>query len=100
MKRAKQHKSTEPGPLLQGWKTIAQFLGQPVVTAQRWAKSGMPVTRQGRYTVANREELSRWLGRESHMPAPAHIYSLETDLSADLKQSLSAVRHHRRRKAA
>jgi len=41
-----------------GWKQIAGFLGQPVATAQRWAKDGLPVRRSGRYMVASAEELS------------------------------------------
>jgi hypothetical protein len=77
---------------LQGWKEIAAFLAQPVTTAQRWAKSGLPVKREGRYTVAEREELSQWLGRESHMPAPAQIATNTADLASGLKQSISAVR--------
>jgi len=42
---------------LKSWKEIATFLGQPVAIAQRWARSGMPVTREGRYTVAVPDEL-------------------------------------------
>jgi hypothetical protein len=43
-KKSKPKKS-EP---LKGWQQIAAFLGQPVSVAQRWAKSGMPVSREGR----------------------------------------------------
>ena len=50
---------------LKGWQQIAAFLGQPVSVAQRWANSGMPVEKRGRYVYSAREELSRWLGRES-----------------------------------
>ena len=57
---------------LKGWQQIAKFLGQPVATTQRWAKSGMPVTRQGRYVTAVPEELNRWLSRESGAQ-PIHI---------------------------
>jgi hypothetical protein len=39
--KAKQQKS------LDGWRQIAEFLGQPSSVAQRWAKSGMPVTHEG-----------------------------------------------------
>src|SRR2546423_1904597 len=94
MRREKPRKS-EPKKnegQLQGWKDIAAFLAQSVSTAQHWAKSGMPVRREGRYTVANREELSRWLGRESHMPAPAQIATNGADLTAGLKQSIKAMR--------
>ena len=33
---------------LNGWQQIADFLGQPTSVAQRWAKSGMPLTHIGR----------------------------------------------------
>jgi hypothetical protein len=97
MKRDKASKPrhSETTGVLQGWKEIAAFLAQPVTAAQRWAKSGMPVKREGRYTVANREELSHWLGRESHMPGAAQIATNTADLSAGLKQSISAVRQDR-----
>jgi len=67
---------------LKGWRQIAEFLGQPVSTAQRWAKSGMPVSRQRRSVHASPEELNRWLGRE--------------DLSTELRRALSYVRKRRR----
>jgi hypothetical protein len=56
MAKAKQPKS------LDGWQEIAEFLGQPSSVAQRWAKSGMPVTRQGRRVHASPDDLNRWLG--------------------------------------
>lgn len=74
---------------LSGWKAIAEFLAIPSATAQRWAKSGMPVRREGRFTVADAEELRGWLGRESEMPAPAHIATNNADLAAGLKESIS-----------
>jgi len=37
---------------LKGWQQIAEFLGQPISVAQRWAKTGMPTTRQGRNVIA------------------------------------------------
>jgi hypothetical protein len=51
---------------LKGWKVIAGYLGIPAGTAQRWARDDMPVRREGRFTVADRNDLSAWLGRESH----------------------------------
>ncbi len=33
----------------------------------------MPVKRQGRFTIAKTDELREWLGKEAHMPAPAHV---------------------------
>jgi hypothetical protein len=78
---------------LKGWADIAAYLGQPVATAQRWAKTGMPVHRSGRYVVSDTEELSRWLGRESGMGAPAHVtHTGEPDLVAELKRGLTAAR--------
>ncbi len=65
-------KRTEEEPL-RGWRDIAGFLGQSVGTAQRWGKEGMPVRHQGRYVTASREELSRWLGRESGTAEPVEI---------------------------
>lgn len=71
--------------LLQGWTAIAGFLGLPTATAQRWARSGMPVRKEGRFTIADKSELQQWLGRESHMPAPAQVVGKNTDLASALK---------------
>ena len=78
--------------ILKGWQQIAAFLGQPVSVAQRWAAEGMPVRKQGRYVESSREELNRWLGRES-AGEPVQIATPETDLSAELKRGLA---FHRR----
>ena len=98
MKKQKSKKS-RPTPKvnaqpqgLTGWAQIAQFLGQPIAVAQRWAKSGMPVKREGRFMTASPEELSRYLGREAGLDVPVHIASEEMDLSADLKRALSYAR--------
>ena len=77
---------------LKGWTKIAQFLGQPIAVAQRWARSGMPVKREGRFITASPEELSRYLGREAGLDVPVHIASEDMDLSADLKRALSYAR--------
>jgi hypothetical protein len=77
---------------LKGWTQIAKFLGQPIAVAQRWARSGMPVKREGRFMTASPEELSRYLGREAGLDVPVHIASDEMDLSADLKRALSYAR--------
>ena len=79
------------GPL-KGWTAIAGFLGIPVATAHRWASEGMPVRREGRFTVAEREAVSAWLGRESHMPKPAHVMTADADMAAALKESIAAAR--------
>jgi hypothetical protein len=77
---------------LKGWNEIASFLGQPVAVAQRWARSGMPVIREGRFMYASREELSRYLGREAGPDVPVHIATENMDLSADLKRALAHAR--------
>jgi hypothetical protein len=77
---------------LKGWNEIASVLGKPVAVAQRWARSGMPVTREGRYMYASREELSRYLGREAGLDVPVHIATENMDLSADLKRALAYTR--------
>lgn len=93
--RAKHLKATkEPEPsILKGWTAIAGYLGQPLAVVQRWGKSGMPIRREGRFTVASPADLSRWLGRESGAREPVHIASEgETDLAAELKRSLSVAK--------
>lgn len=92
--RAKDTDSTTAA--LRGWKAIADFLAIPSATAQRWAKGGMPVHREGRFTVADAEELRGWLGRESEMSAPAHIATNNADLAAGLEESISAIRRNKR----
>ena len=87
----KKPPATDAGPL-KGWTTIARFLGIPVATAHRWASEGMPVRREGRFTVADREAVSAWLGRESHMPKPAHVMTEDADMAAALKESIEAAR--------
>jgi hypothetical protein len=77
---------------LKGWTAIARYLGIPVATAHRWAREGMPVRREGRFTVAVRETVSAWLGRESHMPKPAHVMTADADMAAALKESIAAAR--------
>ncbi len=85
--------TSKPGSgVLKGWEKIAEFLGQTVSVAQRWQKSGMPVTRQGRLVYASPEELTPWVGTERGKKEPVHIASEGEDLVADLKQGLSYVR--------
>jgi hypothetical protein len=95
-------KSKDQSRELQGWQEIAEFLGLPVATAQRWERSGMPVHRGGRYVYALPDELNGWLGKESHSGSPVHLATESTDLAADLKRALSEARHKRKpsRKAA
>ena len=89
-------KKQQPRPL-KGWKEIAAYLAQPVATAQRWAKSGMPVRREGRYTVATPEDLNLWLGKETGRKEPVLIATDNSDLSGDLRRALAEARHQRRR---
>jgi phage terminase Nu1 subunit (DNA packaging protein) len=84
--------------MLRGWQEIASFLGLPVSTVKRWARFGMPVTREGRRVQASPEEVNRWLGRE--VSEPVRIANENTDLSAELKRGLSYVRKRRRTEAA
>ncbi len=56
MVRSGTQKKT-PTMTLKGWTAIAAFLAIPVSTAHRSARDGMPVRREGRFTVANPDEL-------------------------------------------
>jgi phage terminase Nu1 subunit (DNA packaging protein) len=85
-------KKTAPGPTLKGWTTIAKFLGTSPASAQSWVKQGMPVKHEGRFAVADPAEVQAWLGRQSHMPKPAHILTNDTDITAALKESISVVK--------
>ncbi len=87
----------QPPEILRGWAAIGKYLGIGAATAQRWAKSGMPVRREGRYTVADPEEISRWLGKEAHMAGDAIVATNEADIAAALKESISAVRKEKRK---
>jgi hypothetical protein len=57
-------------------------------SAQTWAKQGMPVKREGRFTIADPDEVQAWLGHQSHMPGPAHILTDEADIARALKESI------------
>jgi predicted site-specific integrase-resolvase len=89
---SEQKKKSE---LLKGWQQIARFLGLPISTARRWAKVGMPITREGRRVQTSPEELNQWLGRES-AGEPVLIATENTDLNAELKRGLSYVHNHGR----
>jgi hypothetical protein len=78
---------------LNGWQKIADFLGQPISVAERWAKSGMPVTHLGRRVRASQDELNRWLGRESAGES-VQIATEMDDLTSELKRGLSYARRH------
>ena len=89
--KAAPKKDDQPSQPLKGWREIADYLGQPVSVAERWAHEGMPVEHKGRSVVASREDLRRWLGRESAGES-VRIASDDIDLSAELKRGLSYVR--------
>lgn len=97
MKQKPPKKNAPPSAetALKGWTAIARYLGIPVATAHRWASEGMPIGREGRFTVADREAVSAWLGRESHMPKPAHVMTEDADMAAALKESIAAARKRR-----
>jgi hypothetical protein len=77
---------------LEGWNTIAKFLGQTPAVAQRWQESGMPVERSGRRVSASPEELTQWVGTEAGKSKPVHITMDEENLLADLREGLAYVR--------
>ena len=83
--------------ILKGWEEIAEFLGQTVSVAQRWQKSGMPVTREGRSVYAFSETLTAWVGTERGKKNPVCIASAGEDLVADLKQGLSYIRKRQKK---
>jgi phage terminase Nu1 subunit (DNA packaging protein) len=87
--------NTAPAATLKGWTAIAKFLGTSLASAQTWAKQGMPVKREGRFTVADPAEVQAWLGQQSHMPKPAHILTDDADIAAALKESISAVKREK-----
>lgn len=92
-KKVPSRSPTKPQPnVLKGWAAIAEFLKIPASTVQRWAKAGMPVKREGRFTTANPDELLAWLGREAGMPRPAHIATNSADLAAGLEESIAAAK--------
>jgi len=96
--KSKTHNRDTSTTILKGWTNIAQFLAIPVSTAHRWAKDGMPVRREGRYTVADGEELRAWLGHESHMAGPAQILTDESDLAGALKQSIATSKKEKQKR--
>ena len=82
--------------VLKGWKEIAQFLGQPTSTAQRWTREGLPVERKARMVEAQPDKLNQWLGRVSH--EPVHIATEALDLSSELRRGLAYVRSSGKRR--
>jgi hypothetical protein len=79
---------------LRSWQQISEFLSQPTSVAERWAKEGMPVKRQGRFVTATPDESNKWLGGEAG-DEPLHLATPGVDLSAELKRGLVFVRKER-----
>jgi phage terminase Nu1 subunit (DNA packaging protein) len=95
MQRAVRHHDVST--TLTGWKQIAEFLGQPVATAQHWGKEGMPVSREGRYVVTSTAELSAWLGRIQQRNEPVYIAARGgRDLTAEVRRGLIDTRRRKR----
>jgi hypothetical protein len=107
---ARSFTNVRPGrALLQGYISVAcrseersfrceSIAGQATgtrISAAHWTKTGMPVRREGRHTVAEASEIRNWLVREAHMPAPAEVPRPGIDIAVALKESLSAF-HHRK----
>src|SRR5215469_8489282 len=92
-------RATLVGEQLKGWSSIAKYMAQSVATVQHWAKSGMPVSREGRSVVASPEALRDWLRRVSGQQG-TQIVTDETDLSAALRSGLKDARATRRGKPA
>lgn len=88
-----------PEGKIKGWADIAKYMGQSTSTVQQWAKSGMPVSREGRSVIASPEELRTWLGHESGHQL-TQILTNESDLSALLKHGLRDARASRKADSA
>jgi hypothetical protein len=97
--RSKAAAARSDSGVLKGWQKIAAFLGQHVTVAQRWAKTGMPVRRQGRIVTAVPSELNQWLTAESGNE-PVHLPEAGTDLSKELKRGLLYVKQKRKPREA
>jgi hypothetical protein len=97
-KKSESTKNVDHAQMLKGWREIAEYLGQPVSVAERWAQEGMPIEHKGRSVIASQEDLRQWLGRES-AGEPLQIASDETDLSAELKRGLAYVRQAGKKKS-
>jgi hypothetical protein len=91
-KSRQEPKSKVESGRLEGWKAIAQFLGQTPAVAQRWQESGMPVARSGRHVYASAEELTQWVGTDSGKSKPVYIAMNQENLLAGLKEGLAYVR--------
>jgi hypothetical protein len=67
----------------------------PVSTAQRWAKSGMPVTRSGRNVVASRECLDLWMHDEVEASASTRVPKDKSNLTSEPGKSVHETNRQR-----
>ena len=65
--------------------------GRPALGEERDARPS-----RGSVHRADTGEIRRWLAQEAHMPAPAHIATGNSEISAALKESISIVRRQKR----
>lgn len=76
--------------LLNGWKEIAAYLKCGARTAQRWANTGLPVSRVGKSNrgavMAFSEKLDRWVQRQGSVPPINHSTA---DMIATLKKTIN-----------
>jgi hypothetical protein len=66
----------------------------PNISGERWAKSGMPVTRGGGRVPASAEDLYRWLGREAARE-PVQIATESADLTSEMNAEFPLFGHRR-----
>jgi hypothetical protein len=59
----------DPEEPLEGWKTIAAYLGRSIKTVQRWKDKGLPVHKTALGIIAYRSELDVWRSRTLAEPA-------------------------------
>ena len=83
---------------LKSWKAISDYLHKPVTTVKRWAEEGMPVKREGRFVIADKDSLAAWLGEGDAVRGAVHVATRAEDLTADLRKGLAAIRNSRRSK--
>ena len=79
-----------------GWNAMRKTYQQIVSVAQRWQKSGMPNTREGRLVYALPEELTAWVGTERGQKESIHIASEGEDMIADLNHGSPMFADNRR----
>jgi hypothetical protein len=88
---AKTAKSNDSDSL-NGWQQIGiPESAQRCATETGWPRNA--VEKRGRYVYSSREELNRWLGRES-AGEPVQIATQSADLAADLRRGLTYAREH------